>query len=96
MAESIEQEVPITEEAPITEGASDADAGAPDIHTTAGKLEDLHRREADALHAGSERAVEKRHAQGRSAFPRRCLRNRLGHAPSLAARTEAGGRETGA
>jgi propionyl-CoA carboxylase beta chain len=41
------------------------DAGSPDIHTTAGKLEDLRRREEAALHAGSERAVEKRHAQGR-------------------------------
>jgi propionyl-CoA carboxylase beta chain len=55
MAEPIEQEVPITEGAPAS----------PDIHTTAGKLEDLRRRETDALHAGSERAVEKRHAQGR-------------------------------
>jgi propionyl-CoA carboxylase beta chain len=41
------------------------DANSPDIHTTAGKLEDLRRREEAALHAGSERAVEKRHAQGR-------------------------------
>src|ERR671932_167119 len=42
-----------------------ADASSPDIHTTAGKLEDLRRREEAALHAGSARAVEKRHAQGR-------------------------------
>src|SRR5918911_304158 len=41
------------------------DASSPDIHTTAGKLEDLRRREEAALHAGSARAVEKRHAQGR-------------------------------
>jgi propionyl-CoA carboxylase beta chain len=37
----------------------------PDIHTTAGKLEDLRLREDAALHAGSARAVEKRHVQGR-------------------------------
>jgi propionyl-CoA carboxylase beta chain len=40
-------------------------AGSPDIHTTAGKLADLRVREEAALHAGSARAVEKRHAQGR-------------------------------
>jgi propionyl-CoA carboxylase beta chain len=38
---------------------------APDIRTTAGKLDDLRAREQAALHAGSSRAVEKRHAQGR-------------------------------
>jgi propionyl-CoA carboxylase beta chain len=38
---------------------------APDIHTTAGKLDDLRVREQAALHAGSSRAIEKRHAQGR-------------------------------
>jgi propionyl-CoA carboxylase beta chain len=54
---------PITDGVPITDGEG-AD-GAPDIHTTAGKLEDLRRREEAALHAGSARAVEKRHAQGR-------------------------------
>jgi propionyl-CoA carboxylase beta chain len=37
----------------------------PDIHTTAGKLADLIRRNEEALHAGSAAAVEKRHAQGR-------------------------------
>src|SRR3954454_14488744 len=42
-----------------------APAGSPDIHTTAGKLADLRLREEAALHAGSARAVEKRHAQGR-------------------------------
>jgi len=45
--------------------AAPGDVTAPDIHTTAGKLEDLHLREDAALHAGSARAVEKRHAQGR-------------------------------
>jgi propionyl-CoA carboxylase beta chain len=38
---------------------------APDIHTTAGKLDDLRLREQAALNAGSSKAVEKRHAQGR-------------------------------
>ena len=36
-----------------------------DIHTTAGKLADLHRRNDEAVHAGSARAVEKQHAKGR-------------------------------
>ncbi len=37
----------------------------PDIHTTAGKLADLYRRDDEAVHAGSERAVEKQHARGK-------------------------------
>jgi propionyl-CoA carboxylase beta chain len=49
-------------EAPQVEPAP---AGSPDIHTTGGKLADLQVREEAALHAGSARAVEKRHAQGR-------------------------------
>ncbi|MCX9190302.1 methylmalonyl-CoA carboxyltransferase [Carbonactinospora thermoautotrophica] len=36
-----------------------------DIHTTAGKLADLHRRLDEAVHAGSARAVEKQHAKGK-------------------------------
>ncbi|MDJ1138520.1 acyl-CoA carboxylase subunit beta [Streptomyces iconiensis] len=36
-----------------------------DIHTTAGKLADFERRTAAAVHAGSERAVEKQHAKGK-------------------------------
>ena len=36
-----------------------------DIHTTAGKLEDLHRRLDEAVHASSAKAVEKQHAKGR-------------------------------
>jgi propionyl-CoA/long-chain acyl-CoA carboxylase carboxyl transferase subunit len=36
-----------------------------DIHTTAGKLEDLDRRLDEAVHASSEKAVEKQHAKGR-------------------------------
>src|SRR5438309_1913658 len=37
----------------------------PDIHTTAGKLADLHRRNDEAVHAGSQRAVDKQHARGK-------------------------------
>ena len=37
----------------------------PDIHTTAGKLADLDRRMDEAVHAGSEAAVEKQHAKGK-------------------------------
>jgi propionyl-CoA carboxylase beta chain len=36
-----------------------------DLHTTAGRLADLHRRGDEAVHAGSARAVEKQHARGR-------------------------------
>ncbi|PIE21715.1 MAG: methylmalonyl-CoA carboxyltransferase [Arachnia propionica] len=36
-----------------------------DIHTTAGKLADLERRINQAIHAGSEAAVEKQHARGK-------------------------------
>ncbi|TWD82062.1 propionyl-CoA carboxylase carboxyltransferase subunit [Kribbella amoyensis] len=35
------------------------------IHTTAGKLADLDQRLDEAVHAGSERAVEKQHARGK-------------------------------
>jgi len=36
-----------------------------DIHTTAGKVADLDRRLEEAVHAGSERAIEKQHAKGK-------------------------------
>ncbi|MGZ4596450.1 MAG: acyl-CoA carboxylase subunit beta [Actinomycetes bacterium] len=36
-----------------------------DVHTTAGKLADLHRRNDEAVHAGSARAVEKQHAKSK-------------------------------
>jgi len=36
-----------------------------DVHTTAGKLADFARRQGEALHAGSEKAVEKQHAAGK-------------------------------
>jgi propionyl-CoA carboxylase beta chain len=38
---------------------------SPDIHTTAGRLADLQRRNDEAAHAGSGRAVEKQHAKGK-------------------------------
>jgi propionyl-CoA carboxylase beta chain len=43
--------------------ADPADAAVP--HTTAGKIADLERRRHDAIHAGSERAVERQHARGK-------------------------------
>src|SRR5215470_12036857 len=43
--------------------ADDADADA--LHTTAGKIADLERRRHEAIHAGSERAVERQHARGK-------------------------------
>src|SRR5436305_7954785 len=49
----------------VRESVGAGAAGGPDIHTTAGKLADLADRVEAALHAGSARAVEKRHAQGR-------------------------------
>ena len=48
-----------------TEPASDAPDAAPDLHTTAGKLAELHRREHAAIHAGSAKAVERAHAKGK-------------------------------
>ena len=36
-----------------------------DLHTTAGKIEDLRSRIDEAVHAGSARAVEKQHAKGK-------------------------------
>jgi propionyl-CoA carboxylase beta chain len=38
---------------------------ATDMHTTAGKIADLERRRHDAVHAGSQRAVERQHAKGK-------------------------------
>ena len=45
-----------------TAGSSDLPGGTEvpediDVHTTAGKLADLHRRNDEAVHAGSARAV---------------------------------------
>ena len=47
------------------EPAGDAPDAAPDLHTTAGKLAELHRREYAAIHAGSAKAVERAHAKGK-------------------------------
>jgi propionyl-CoA carboxylase beta chain len=38
---------------------------SPDLHTTAGKIEDLREKIDEAVHAGSARAVEKQHAKGK-------------------------------
>ena len=38
---------------------------SPDLHTTAGKIEDLRARVEEAIHAGDARAVEKQHAKGK-------------------------------
>ena len=43
----------------------DEAADEPDVHTSAGKLADWHRRQEDVVHAGSERAVERQHSRGR-------------------------------
>ena len=48
-----------------TPDAGDRRGDAPDPHTTAGKLADLHRRVDEAVHAGSAAAVERQHAKGR-------------------------------
>ncbi|ANO00346.1 Probable propionyl-CoA carboxylase beta chain 5 AccD5 [Mycobacteroides abscessus subsp. massiliense] len=45
--------------------AADAAAPQPDIHTTAGKLSDLRRRNEEALHPVGEAAVDKIHAKGK-------------------------------
>ena len=48
-----------------TAAAATSGPKPPDIHTTAGKLADLHRRNDEAIHAGSARAVDKQHAKGK-------------------------------
>ena len=48
-----------------TEPIGSAPDEAPDIHTTAGKIADLYRRNDEAVHAGSARAVAKQHAKGK-------------------------------
>ncbi|MBA3252055.1 MAG: acyl-CoA carboxylase subunit beta [Geodermatophilaceae bacterium] len=44
---------------------ADQAAEQPDVHTTAGKLADLIRRNDEAVHAGSARAVDKQHKRGK-------------------------------
>ncbi len=41
------------------------DAAMPDPHSTAGRLADLDRRRYEAVHAGTERQVERQHAKGK-------------------------------
>ncbi|HUZ26671.1 MAG TPA: acyl-CoA carboxylase subunit beta [Streptosporangiaceae bacterium] len=41
------------------------DAAPPDPHTTAGKLADLDRRRYEAVHAGTQRQVERQHSKGK-------------------------------
>ncbi|MGH3797443.1 MAG: acyl-CoA carboxylase subunit beta [Pseudonocardiaceae bacterium] len=48
-----------------TEPVGDVPGDDPDIHTTAGKLADLCRRNDEAVHAGSARAVARQHAKGK-------------------------------
>jgi propionyl-CoA carboxylase beta chain len=60
----------MTSEAPIVaENGGPPDGAAPEAqpspHTTAGKIADLRRREDEASHAGSARAVERQHAKGK-------------------------------
>ena len=54
---------------PTTQPGAGTDVPAPDsgidIHTTAGKLQDLERRLDEAVHAASAKAVEKQHSKGR-------------------------------
>ncbi len=50
---------------PATSAPQSASAGAPDIHTTAGKVADLGRRIDEAVHAGSAKATDKQHARGK-------------------------------
>ena len=56
--------VRMTSEVDSRGGPPPADA-APDPHTTAGKVADLQRRRDEAIHAGSQRAVERQHAKGK-------------------------------
>ncbi|HVE96990.1 MAG TPA: acyl-CoA carboxylase subunit beta [Pseudonocardiaceae bacterium] len=48
-----------------TEPVGHISSDHPDMHTTAGKLADLLRRNDEAVHAGSARAVARQHARGR-------------------------------
>jgi propionyl-CoA carboxylase beta chain len=68
----VEARIPVSETAaskPVQSGQGTevpADMGLDiDIHTSAGKAEDLTRRLDEAVHAGSERAIEKQHAKGK-------------------------------
>jgi propionyl-CoA/long-chain acyl-CoA carboxylase carboxyl transferase subunit len=49
----------------MSDAATDTPEQGLDLHTTAGKLADFHRRHDEAVHAGSGRAIEKQHAKGK-------------------------------
>ena len=49
----------------MTSEAPAESADQADLHTTAGQIADLERRRHEALHAGSEHAVERQHARGK-------------------------------
>src|SRR5947208_14675478 len=59
----------MTADAHLDGGSSKDDQGdqsaLPDLRTTAGKLAQLQHKTDEAVHAGSSKAVEKRHADGR-------------------------------
>jgi propionyl-CoA carboxylase beta chain len=62
----------------VSDAATQPDQGTEvpddiDIHTTAGKVRDLGRRLEEAVHAGSERAIEKQHAKGKKTARERVL-----------------------
>src|SRR6266568_4162465 len=61
-AERPDNLIPMTTQAAETGPGSEA---APAPHTTAGKIADLERRRAEAVHAGSEQAVAKQHERGK-------------------------------
>src|SRR5215207_3865227 len=50
---------------PVSDPARPQVADEPDIHTTAGRLADLYRRNDEAVHAAPQRAVDKQHAKGK-------------------------------
>ena len=55
----------VPREADSASEANISPRGEQDVHTTAGKLADLDRRIDEAVHAGSQAAVEKQHARGK-------------------------------
>jgi len=57
--------VPIDSAPTESAGPSDPATSEPNLHTTAGKLADLNRRIDAAVHAGSQRAIERQHAKNK-------------------------------
>ena len=58
-------DAPSESEAAPDQSQAARDEPAIDLHTTAGKIADLQRRRDEAVHAGSQRAVERQHAKGK-------------------------------